>query len=181
MEALTDELDVAEAYRAFADRITQGGEPIERQVGYRAGIERVTLIWHSNERLWVLLEPERLPNRYWCAFGIDDPQVLSLLSITCEINSPRSGINRQCAGLFIRDDNGSIYLAHSGKVGGGRAGIGKSAFMRSWGGRDVVAVRFPDRQERDYIVLGRVDGQSIIADTASFVYTVARLKKKIAA
>ena len=80
------------------------------------------LTWHSNLQFWVMLAPDRLENRYWCAYGTEDPTKQSMVSITCEINPPHFGVNRLCAGLFISDSSGSVYLAHSGKVGGGRAG-----------------------------------------------------------
>lgn len=100
-----------------------------------------------------------------------------MVSIVCEINPPRIGINRQCAGLFIRDSTGSVYLAHSGKIGGGRAGVGKAAFMRSVDKNDVVPVVFPNGQQVEYIVIGRIDDNDFLADLTRFVHAVAEFKK----
>jgi hypothetical protein len=50
------------------------------------------------------------------------------LTITVEINPPHEGEDRPVAGLFARDAENRIYLAHTGKVGGGRTGRGSNAF-----------------------------------------------------
>ncbi len=126
--------------------------------------------------IWVLLRPESIKNRYWCAFGVDDPYPASLLSITCEINPPKEGIDRRCAGLFVRDESGEVFLAHSGKVGGGRAGIGKGAFLEYWGNDDILSVLFPDSEECDYIVLGRIADPNLRRRLADFVHSVAEFK-----
>jgi hypothetical protein len=176
MRAITERGQVAQAYAAFAQAISQDGVAVERMVGYKGASELAQLLWHADLRLWVLLQPERLDTRYWCAFGTDDPYPASMLSITCEINPPKEGIDRRCAGLFVRDDGGVVYLAHSGKVGGGRAGIGKRAFLDHWGQDEVVSVLFPDGEERDYIILGRMDDRGFRAALARFVHSVARFK-----
>jgi hypothetical protein len=146
-------------------------------VGYQGSSEEANLLWHRDLQVWVLLQADRLDSRYWCAFGVDDPQPASMLSITCEINSPKEGIDRRCAGLFVRGANGNVFLAHSGKVGGGRPGIGKTAFLNHLGHDEVMSVRFPDGKERDYIVLGRIDDSHLRHRLAAFVHSVAQFKE----
>src|SRR5436309_1681201 len=136
MRAITDREETVEAYKRFAHLVSEGGVAVERMVGYRGASVAAQLLWHADLKLWVLLHPERIVTRYWCAFGVDDPYPASLLSITCEINPPKIGIDRRCAGLFVKDERRNIFLAHSGKVGGGRAGIGKTAFLNHWGNNE---------------------------------------------
>jgi hypothetical protein len=177
MRAITNRQEIARAYQQFARAISAGGVPVHRLVGYKGANEPADLLWHADLHLWVLLEPDRIDNRYWCAFGVDDPNPASMLSITCEINPPKDGIYRRCAGLFVEDHNGNIYLAHSGKVGGGRAGIGKAAFLGHWGNTDVTSVRFPDGTDHDYIILGRLDDPSLRQRLAAFVQAVSQFKQ----
>src|SRR5258706_8626207 len=139
MLAVTDRQAIGQAYQRFAELISKGGALVQRRVGYKGGSIPADLLWHMDLGIWVLLRPESIKNRYWCAFGVDDPYPASLLSITCEINPPKEGIDRRCAGLFVRDESGEVFLAHSGKVGGGRAGIGKGAFLENWGNDGVVS------------------------------------------
>src|SRR5438093_1442442 len=104
MDAIIDRGQIARAYAEFARVVSERGTLLERQVGYQGGNESAELLWHDDVQLWVLLQPERMDNRYWCAFGVDNPQPASMISITCEINPPKEGIDRRCAGLFVRDD-----------------------------------------------------------------------------
>lgn len=131
IRALINKKEIDEAYAVFSQSVTSGGEQVQSIVGYPGGSESAMLTWHSNLQFWVMLAPDRLENRYWCAYGTEDPTKQSMVSITCEINPPHFGVNRLCAGLFISDSSGSVYLALSGKVGGGRAGIGKAALRES--------------------------------------------------
>ena len=180
MRAITDRQAIAHAYQHFAHLMSVGGVSVERRVGYRGASEVAHLLWYADLRLWVLLQPERSDTRYWCAFGVDDPHHASGLSITCEINPPKDGIDRRCAGLFVKDDNGHVFLGHSGKVGGGRAGIGKTAFLNHWGNDDVVTVEFPDGKGCDYIILGRIDESNLRHRIADFVHSAARFKEAAA-
>jgi hypothetical protein len=175
---LVDEKEINEAFAVFSSHVTEGGKQVQSVVGYQGGNEAVTLTWHADKKLWVLLEPERLINRFWCAFGTDNPATASMVSIACEINPPRIGFNRRCAGLFISDSTGAVHLAHSGKVGGGRAGIGKTAFLSSRDKNDIVPVIFPDGQKFEYIVIGRIDDGEFLADLAKFVHAVAEFKQE---
>jgi hypothetical protein len=178
MRAVTDRQDIGQAYQRFAARISEGGIPLRRMVGHKGGGSgQADLLWHADLRIWVSLQPERQDNRYWCAYGVDDPYPASTLSITCEINPPKEVIKLpQCAGLFVRDESGELFLAHSGKVGGGRVGIGQSAFLEHWGNDDVVSVFFPDSEERDYIILGRIADPNLRHRLADFVHLVAKFK-----
>jgi hypothetical protein len=177
MRAITDREQITQAYAHFAGVISEGGTALERMVGFKGASEMAQLLWHSELQLWVLLQPDRIDTRYWCAFGIDDPHPAGMLSITCEINPPKEGIDRRCAGLFVRNQSGVVFLAHSGKVGGGRAGIGKTAFLDHWGQDDIVSVLFPDGEENDYIILGRLDGSDFRERLARFVHCVGRFKE----
>lgn len=58
-----------------------------------------------------------------------------MIPITCEINFPVNGINRRIGGAFLTDSTGDIFVAHRGKIGGGKKGIGKSLFEDQYRGR----------------------------------------------
>jgi hypothetical protein len=99
-----------------------------------------------------------------------------MLSIAVETNSPYEGVNRRIGGVFVRDDEGRAYIAHSGKVGGGRPGIGKEAFWEFYGGEQVETVQWPDGQKSRMIVIGRIDSEHLPVHVARFVHEVARFK-----
>ena len=170
--------EIDEAYTFFSRIVLEGGEQVESVLGYQGGSVTATLTWFSDKKFWVCLEPERIENRFWCAFGTEDPTANSTVNIICEINAPRVGFNRMCAGLFISDNSGSVYLAHSGKVGGGRPGVGKISFMSAYDTNDIVPVVFPTKKEFDYIVVGRIDDLDFMTDLARFVHAVAKFKNE---
>ena len=180
MDAITDRGQIEQAYAEFGRVVSEGGVTIQRMVGYQGASELADLLWYDDLQLWVLLQPDRTENRYWCAFGVDDPRPASMLSITCEINPPKEGVDRRCAGLFARDPAGNLVLAHSGKIGGGRAGIGKEAFLSHLGDADVVSVNFPGGEVYDYVAIGRVNSPDFREGLARFVHTVGSFKEQAA-
>src|SRR5580658_8800806 len=155
--ALTRAADIAAAFANFGQHFEMGSETLDRQIGYMGGSESATIRWFPELMIWVMFEPKRLGNRYWCAFGVDNPHESELLSITCEINPPHAGIDRQCAGAFVRSNNGTTYMAHSGGIGAGRPGIGKAAFLKYYGDESLDVVAWPDKSEFNYIIIGALD------------------------
>jgi hypothetical protein len=88
-----------------------------------------------------------IENRYWCTFGTGEPAEGVSLSIVCEVNIPIEGINRRVAGAFARDEAGLVCLLHGGKVGGGKARVGKETFLEYFTDGRRVPVRWHDGQE----------------------------------
>jgi hypothetical protein len=70
----------------------------------------------------------------------------------------------------------NTVTAHSGKVGGGRKGIGKKAFeafthFATW--TDVV---WPDGERTEYRIISRLNSLDLQERTAEFVHEVAQFK-----
>jgi hypothetical protein len=180
MQAITDPKAIIQAYTEFAREVTEGGVFLNRRIGHPGGTEHTGLIWHERLQFWVSLHPERLDNRYWCLYGIEYPQPTSVIPITCEINPSKAGDDRRCAGLFVRDESGSLYLAHSGRVGGGREGIGKERFLTHLGDAAAQPISFPNGEVWDYIIIGRVAAHDFLPQLATFIHTVAQFKDEVA-
>jgi hypothetical protein len=123
------------------------------------------------------MQVSRKRRRYWCSFGVKDAIKYQGFSITGQINSPVSGFDRTTGGAFLRDSRGHVYVAHSGKVGGGRSGIGKSAFVTAYRGKNWQTVIWPDKKETEMIVIGRVDGPHLQNQVAHFIREIERFKK----
>jgi len=176
LRPLVERDEIRDAFDTLAERLRQGAQAYKRQVGYRSGYADTTIHWHPRHGFWCLFDPEYAENKYWCCFGTVDPEGQTMLSITVETNSPYEGVNRRIGGVFVRDDEGRVYIAHSGKVGGGRPGIGKKAFWDFYGGEQVETVKWPDGQKSQMIVIGRIDREHLSAHIARFVHEVARFK-----
>lgn len=85
------------------------------------------------------------------------------------------GIDRRCAGSFLKDSRSGFYLAHSGKVGGGRKGIGKTNFLDTYSG-SLQEIEWPDGITQEVVLIGKIGGKSFIADLSSFIRSVEAFK-----
>jgi hypothetical protein len=175
---LVGRAEIAKAYFAYEQALHAGGQPLVRSLGWHGGGEDgLELYWHSPFSLWVCTRP--IENRYWCAFGTREPVEGQSLSIVCEINIPFEGINRRVAGVFARDEGGRVCLLHSGKVGGGKAGVGKETFLEYFNEGRRVMVRWPDGQETRPILLGWLGDGDLLERIAEFVRLVERFKGQV--
>jgi hypothetical protein len=149
----------------------------KRNIGYPAGTTLDANVF-TNEKVWYWsadLRQSDVPNpRRLNWFGLYTTK--SDLQITVEINTSYSGRNDQIAGFFARDDDrGTEYLLHSGRVGGGTRGVGKSAFL-AWSDQRLVRVRDAGGDTRDGIIVMPVAGTGASRAAARYVNQVARFK-----
>ncbi len=175
---ITDRAESRQAVEVLRARMSQGADLFPQHwVGWRGGSRQCDVHWHDQEGIWGIFEQPRKLNHFWICFGVENPSGQPLLSITAEMNPPLSGINRRCAGAFLRDAQGQVYIAHDGNVRGGKKGVGKSAFLEFYQAGNWQTVYWPDGQESDMTVIGRIDGLHLPAQIAQFVREVARFKE----
>lgn len=175
---LTDRVEIRSAFDTLAAHLKRHARPYTRKVGWHGGGGEFPVYWRPEEQIWCMFEPDREKTRYWCCFGTSDPANANNLTIVGEINPTKDGVNRRNAGVFVRDEYGVVYIAHSGKLGGGRPGIGKSAFLRAYRGDNVEDIDWPDDYEGCAIVIGRIDGPHLPAQIAHFIREVERFKNE---
>lgn len=155
----------------------------ERNIGFPGGNVNQTVYSLGDGALWAAFggvsEDSALP-RFWNAFGVYRPNRPAQM-ITVEINIPTDSNSAMVAGFFAEDpDTGDIYLMHSGRVGGGRPGIGKSAFL-VWSKAKLVEVLDPGGDIRSGIMVGRIDDHDLAGRIWEFVKKVQSFKDKAAA
>ncbi len=143
------------------------------QVGYKGGDLRNNVYWQNKFQYW--LSCDRLPNRYWNAFGKDNPREKSHLSIICEINFPYEGNNKTIAAKFARNESGNTVILHSGKIGGGREGIGKELFWDNYRGAKVIAIE-PTGKMVEMALIADIDSKNMPAQINFFIDEVQRIK-----
>ena len=130
---ITSAEEILHARNVMAASLAADCQTFERVVGWQGGNLKCDVHWNSHAKFWFVTDILLNRNRWIFFFGTEDPQTSPTLNITCEINMPKEGINRRCAGLFIRDvTNNAVYLTHSGKLGGGKSGVGKSEFWANY-------------------------------------------------
>jgi len=167
---------IALAQAAFEARVREAASrSSSMQLGYQGGGRKTMVYSIGALRFWVAFADSG--NRYWNALGIGNP-FKEDKTIIAEINPPKAGINRRVSGAFIEDSVGRVYLAHRGRVGGGRKGIGKKAFMAWY--PEAKNVVNDDGRNNEMIIIGRLDDNKLIENLAAFTYSVARFKDEAA-
>jgi 5-methylcytosine-specific restriction enzyme A len=171
------------AFRLFKENLHKDAQVFpDHLIGWQGGSRRHTAYWLPRVMLWAVLEPsppgikKGRRQRFWNCFGTDNPAQRHMLPITVEINMPQEGEDRRVAGLFALDGEGRVYVAHTGKVGGGRKGIGAKAF-RNFVGDDPWHEIDTSSGKLMAIVLGPVDAPDFAKQLADFVHNVAIFKE----
>lgn len=152
-------------------------------IGHRGGSNNEVIYSNGPGTLWCAFgssEDQKIP-RTWNPLGIFDPDLPSQI-ITVEANIPTTSNSGRVAGLFARDPaSGKVYLMHDGGIGGGKNGVGRSAFLAWAGARmTMVDVVRGDGSVRSGIVVGRVDSKDLPSRLWRFVQTVQDFKDAVA-
>ena len=175
---VTDRDDAAAAYATLAENLKRDTISAPSNFGHQGGGGAVMSYWSPQNGYWVAFI-EDYSSRYWIAYGRSHPSGESSLTITLEINPPKSGDSQTVAGKFLLDtDTGQTYYAHSGKIGGGRPKVSGRGFVEWYSGtvpRRNVNWGRPVRESRMF-VLGRVDDPNLGVTLASYLKDVAEFK-----
>jgi hypothetical protein len=182
---VTERDESLRAFEAFERAFATGADLFrDRVIGFQSGSLPVDVHWHGSAGIWGLFvrrpwdhQSGKPLDRFWCGFGLADPNQHSSLSITVEINPPHEGENPRTAGVFLRDELGRLYVGHGGRVGGGRPGIGQRAFREFAQDLTWQEIATPQGRLRDFVVFGPFQDPALLLDgLARYVHTVARFK-----
>jgi hypothetical protein len=155
----------------------------DHQIGWQGGSVKRTVYWLPRHGIWSVLEGsppggKKGPGRrFWNCFGVDNPASRNMLRITVEINPPHEGDDPRVAGLFVRDERNRVYIAHTGKVGGGREGIGQSGLRRFLADGDWREIQ-TQRGRQTALAFGPIDAPEFVGQLADFVGKIADFKER---
>jgi hypothetical protein len=180
-ELLTDRKEIRAAQTAL-EAVLDGGLPLrpgKYTVGYPGGKYETSKL-RANSDMWHCRQVVRdveIP-RFWNAFGVTSDLATNRSNhIKVEINSPLVGASGRIGGMFARETGKGYALLHSGKIGGGRLGIGKKEFIASF---DEPSVSVFDaarpKVPRLAFIVARLADPSAISAITNFVLAVARFK-----
>jgi hypothetical protein len=175
---LTEQNEIDRAFGTLCATLNRGCRVVRRKVGWQGGNGEYDLQWNASAGFWTMQEQFDVRNRHILLLGTQNPEPERMVGIVCEVNPPRNGINRRCAGLLLKDQNANVFLAHSGKIGGGRAGIGKRAMLQNYTG-SWQTVSWPDRKSSQAIVIGKIDSPLLPGHLALFAREVQRIKENV--
>ena len=183
---ITNRDESLRAFKAFKTAFLVDAQVVRGcHLGWPGGTTQANVYWHEKIRVWGVLraappQPKRKGgDRFWNCFGVSEPRPGTSLSITVEINPPHSGENRHTAGVFLRDHKGRVYVGHSGRVGGGRRGVGLQAFREFSDRLSWLWITTP-RGAREIVVFGPLEDGELPEMLAPFLNTVAEFKDFVA-
>ncbi|RZO52511.1 MAG: hypothetical protein EVA89_31895 [Sandaracinaceae bacterium] len=171
-----DAAAIEEHVTALRERLTNAASWRGRHwVGFPGGRDELDVAWHAKHALFTAFQD--LDNRSWNALGTTEPGTRNTLPLIVEINFPWEGLNRQIGGVFL-EGTGSrdIAVAHRGGIGGGRKGVGKTAFFKHFCGR-VIDAEDGDRFT-PVAVVASLNSRELLPAIATFVREVDRIKDR---
>ena len=183
---ITDKNISYQAFKMLKSTFSNGAQVFQNKLGFQGGSASCDVFWHEKNHIWgvFMTDPPINKNggRFWICFGDTKPYKKNMLPITLEINPPHEGVNRRLGGAFVNDDRGNIYLCHTGKIGGGRKGIGKGAFLEFCRGVGNISQKIPkniyiSELNAEIFIIGNVCEKGIIASIANFSETVKCFKE----
>ena len=181
IRALTSAADIAAAQSELRGEFYDEATVLTRGIGFQGGGRTEDIAWHPSAGIWGYvdtLESVRSPGgtgtRYWNAFGLQNPEITSSLSVTVEANPPLQGANARVGGIFGRDGEGPLVLLHRGNIGGGTAGVGKELFWREFAGRTKFVYDGADLL--DCAVVATLGEGTLVTEIARFAEAVSRMK-----
>lgn len=160
-------MTIMESHSSLSTTVLTGhkGSSYEKEVFYSEDLD----IW------WDMggMSEGKSGARYWNAFGIGKPIAGKLSPIICEINYPEEGINNRIAAFWLREGRDTL-LVHSGKIGGGRKGIGKTGFIANYNGEflDLDVEGAPENGT----IIGNLNDPRLPYQIKNFVFEVHRIK-----
>ena len=186
LELITGRDESLRAFKAFESAFSANANVIPGcRLGWSGGNVQADVYWNKVAGIWgVFRKTPPQPrhkggNRFWNCFGVSEPRSDTTLSITVEINPPHRGENRHTAGVFLRDVVGRHYVGHSGRVGGGRPGIGLKAFRRYADGLPWQEIRTPIGA-RKIAAFGPLENGRLFEKLGLFIHMVAEFKVSVA-
>jgi hypothetical protein len=141
---------------------------------WRGGELRTTIHWARDDGFWWAVEPRHTRDALVLGHAPEPPSRRE--SITCEINLPRGGADRKLAGMIVEDPSGTLYLAHSGRMGGARPGQSMEGFREFLADGVWRTVKWPDGEESEALIVAPLDSPRLTRLLGRFVDAVRRYK-----
>lgn len=177
MKQITSQQEILKLHEKLKKSLDRHkSEDIETIVGHMGNSNGITVSYSKELNIWWAFDgiaEGKSGHRYWNAFGIHKPEKGVIQNIVCEINYPTSGINTRVAAAWVKEDK-NYMLLHSGKIGGGRKGVGKINFIENYNG--VFEEIDIDGFFKEVTIIGNLKDKKLPYQIKNFVYEVARIK-----
>ena len=177
---LESKLEIAAAHRELTRTMGAGLPKRERRDLAHPGGPTYDVEIFTDYRYWYrsgrhtgedVANPRRINS-----FGIYEKQ--GPLRIAVEVNTVFSGLPGRIAGFFARDsETNTVYLMHTGGVGGGIKGISQAAFL-AWAPSKPIEVISAAGVVLEGLVVSAVKGERACHSVTQFIDLIAHFKKE---
>lgn len=176
---LTDAAELRRGFEQLVTRVASGAQTVQSTLAWPGGSRESAVYWRSADDLWARLAPQDAEDRYDCAYGIGDPRA-ARQDIVCKTSIPFAGVNRRLEGALVRDDDGVLYLAHTGRFT--VSGVAGNTRFLDWydDGRRAM-VPWPKGGLSEMLLVAQLDDPNLPAGLSTWVHAVARFKRQNAA
>lgn len=171
---LTDPESFKTAYSALTESLTHP-KPVTRTLGWQGGHADISVHWHEKFGFWVGFDFNPKESIYWCPFGTVDPAEHRTLNITFEPNMHIAGAKRNRSGVLLKDHLGDLYFAHTGRIGGGKKGVGRRLFL-TYFGEPLETIEWSDGILSDIFVFGKIGAPSFYENIARYLRAIEAFK-----
>lgn len=153
---------------------THPSQPYSVRIGWPGGTRTCPVNYFPSSHFWMFSEinhdnPSR--PKYLHALSIGEPHENQALSASCHINFPLAS-KSQVAGAFATDENGQIYILHTGKV----HGYDQTSFWQNFRGQKINALHAG--KVKTYALVGLLGKTELMTQVADFVKEIERLKQQ---
>jgi hypothetical protein len=177
LKVLTSSIELESAQKAFASNVQSIAHVlVPTAIGYQGGTYDTEVLWIPSLGIWAFfgLPPSGKSEgrRFWNAFGIGYPE--HLVSIICEINPSREGVNRRTKGAFVIDEKEKVLVCHRGmfNIAGGMT---LEFFRRNY--RGIWLEADEGSQRSTFIRVVQLDSKELGELLRDFVIQVDQIKK----
>ena len=168
--------EIVKAWKQLEKALIRGSRKAEVMVGTGVpGAKWEIVQWRSKEEIWTLCGTEGEYGYVW--LGTQNPNVFGRLSVECEFVIPLHGFNDPAlfddGGLFVRDANKGLFLAHTGEIGGGELSVTKAFTDAHPGPWHAVQGEDGDSNaENSVLLISALDDPELPAHMATFAREV---------
>ena len=150
-----------------------------REVTYPAGHQTRTVYFEpgtgASVRAW---SPDISRGKFVNFLLAGDPSATTWMQIDVQINFPADTYSRRMAGVFVKDEDGDVLIAHRGKLTKGKAGLPKEKVFREFASRTVDAD--DQRQTSKVILISAMDDPDLAGRLWQFAVEAREVATRIA-
>lgn len=180
-EVLEDRKEVASVRKALRRLVAAGSsKPRTMTLGHQGNTWEGSMYYIPALDMWTVFDDGENESELWNTYGIGNPLNGGSRDMVCHLSVPIEGINRRIGAVYARSrKDGKTYILHRGKIGGGREGVGKSAFFAHYKGK--IATATDGDRTTDFAVVGCIDAPNFLRGVRKFVSDVKDIKEKATA